>query len=43
MEELEVVNKSKFNKKTAGLIDKFVAGARDRFSIKVSYIIRDNF
>ncbi|MBK9255650.1 MAG: hypothetical protein IPM42_09210 [Saprospiraceae bacterium] len=41
MEEPEVVYQSKFNKKTAGLIDKFVAGARDRFSIKAAYIIRD--
>lgn len=41
MAEPEVVYQSKFNKKTAGLIDKYVAGARDRFSIKAGYIIRD--
>ncbi|MBK8348841.1 MAG: hypothetical protein IPL08_14950 [Saprospiraceae bacterium] len=41
MQEPEVVYQSKFNKKTAGLIDKYVAGARDRFSIKAAYIIRD--
>lgn len=41
MEEPEVVYQSKYNKKTANLIDKYVAGARDRFSIKAAYIIRD--
>ncbi len=40
-EEPEVVYQSKFNKKTAGLIDKYVAGARDRFSIIAAFIIRD--
>ncbi len=41
MQEPEVVYQSKYNKKTANLIDKYVAGARDRFSIKAAYIIRD--
>ncbi|MBK8516215.1 MAG: hypothetical protein IPL55_07965 [Saprospiraceae bacterium] len=41
MEEPEVIYQSKHNKKTAGLIDKYVAGARDRISIKAAYIIRD--
>jgi hypothetical protein len=41
MAEPEVVYQSKQNKKTANLIDKYVAGARDRFSIKAAYIIRD--
>ena len=36
-----VVYQSKSNKKTEKLIDKYVAGARDRFSIKAAYIIRD--
>lgn len=41
MQEPGVVYQSKHNKKTANLIDKYVAGARDRFSIKAAYIIRD--
>jgi len=41
IQEPEVVYQSKHNKKTANLIDKYVAGARDRFSIKAAYIIRD--
>ncbi len=41
LQEPEVVYQSKYNKKTANLIDKYVAGARDRFSIKAAYIIRD--
>jgi hypothetical protein len=41
LKEPEVVYQSKHNKKTANLIDKYVAGARDRFSIKAAYIIRD--
>ena len=36
-----VIYHSKSNKKTEKLIDKYVAGARDRFSIKAAYIIRD--
>jgi hypothetical protein len=39
--EAEVVYQSKRNKKTEKLIEKYVAGARDRFSIKAAYIIRD--
>ena len=39
--EPEVVFQSKANKKTEKLIDQYVAGARDRFSIKAAYIIRD--
>lgn len=41
MNEPEVVYQSKNNKKTKSLIDKYVAGAKDRFSIKAAYIIRD--
>jgi hypothetical protein len=40
-EEPEVIYQSKQNKKTEKLIDKYVAGARDRYSIKAAYIIRD--
>lgn len=39
--EPEVVYQSKNNKKTKSLIDKYVGGAKDRFSIKAAYIIRD--
>jgi len=39
--EPNVVFQSKGNKKTEKLIDKYVSGARDRFSIKAAYIIRD--
>ncbi len=39
--EPDVVYQSKSNKKTEKLIDKYVTGARDRFSIKAAYIIRD--
>ena len=39
--ESEVVYQSKNNKKTKSLIDKYVDGAKDRFAIKASYIIRD--
>jgi hypothetical protein len=39
--ESEVVYQSKNNKKTKSLIDKYVGGAKDRFSIKAAYIIRD--
>lgn len=42
LNEPEVVYQSKNNKKTKSLIDKYVAGAKDRFSIKAAYIIRDN-
>ena len=41
LQEPDVVYQSKHNKKTANLIDKYVGGARDRFSIKAAYIIRD--
>ena len=37
----EVIYQSKKNKKTEKLVDKYVAGARDRYSIKAAYIIRD--
>jgi hypothetical protein len=40
-EESEVVYQSKTNKKTVKLIEKYVSGARDRYSIKAAYIIRD--
>ena len=39
--EPEVIYQSKNNKKTEKLIDQYVAGERDRFSIKAAYIIRD--
>jgi hypothetical protein len=41
LNEPEVVYQSKNNKKTKSLIDKYVAGAKDRFAIKAAYIIRD--
>lgn len=41
LNEPEVIYQSKNNKKTKSLIDKYVAGAKDRFSIKAAYIIRD--
>ena len=37
----EVVMQSKNNKKTEKLIDKFVAGDKNKFTIKAAYIIRD--
>lgn len=39
--ELEVVYQSKSNKKTEKLIDKFVSGDKNRYTIKAAYIIRD--
>ena len=39
--EPEVVYQSKSNKKTEKLIDNYVSGDRDRYSIKAAYIIRD--
>lgn len=39
--EKEVINYSKNNKKTDKLVEKYVAGARDKYSIKAAYIIRD--
>lgn len=41
LNEPEIVYQSKNNKKTKTLIDKYVGGAKDRFSIKAAYIIRD--
>ena len=40
-EEPEIIMYSKKNKKTEDLIDKYVAGGRDKISIKAAYIIRD--
>jgi hypothetical protein len=37
----EVLKQSKNNKKTANLIDQYVSGAKNRFTIKAAYIIRD--
>ena len=39
--EPEVIYQSKNNKKTKTLVDKYVGGAKDQFSIKAAYIIRD--
>ena len=39
--EPEVVYQSKSNKKTEKLIDKFVSGEKNRYTIKAAYIIRD--
>ncbi len=39
--EPEVVYQSKSNKKMEKLIDQFVSGDKNRFSIKAAYIIRD--
>ncbi len=39
--ESKVVYQSKMNKKTEKLIDRYVSGERDRFSMKAAYIIRD--
>ena len=39
--EPEVVYQSKSNKKTEKLIDKFVSGNKNRYTIKAAYIIRD--
>jgi len=41
LNEPKVIYQSKNNKKTKSLIDKYVDGAKDRFSIKAAYIIRD--
>jgi hypothetical protein len=41
VEEPQVVYQSKGNKKTEKLIDQYITGKRDRFSIKAAYIIRD--
>lgn len=37
----EVIYHSRQNRKTAGLVDRYAAGERDRYSIKAAYIIRD--
>lgn len=39
--ESEVVYQSKLNKKTESLIDQFVSGKKNRYTIKAAYIIRD--
>ncbi len=39
--EPDVVYQSKSNKKTEKLVDQYISGARDRYSIKAAYIIRD--
>ena len=39
--EHEVLYQSKTNKKTENLIDKYVAGDKNRYTIKAAYIIRD--
>lgn len=39
--ETEVIYQSKSNKKTENLIDQFVTGEKNRFTIKAAYIIRD--
>jgi len=39
--EPEVIYQSKSNKKTEKLIDKFVSGDKNRYTIKAAYIIRD--
>lgn len=39
--EEKIIYQSKSNKKTKSLIDKYVGGSKDRFSIKAAYIIRD--
>ncbi len=39
--EPDVVYQSKSNKKTAKLIDQYVAGDKNKYTIKAAYIIRD--
>ena len=39
--DTEVVYQSKSNKKTEKLIDRYISGSRDRYSMKAAYIIRD--
>ena len=41
LQEPQVVYNSKLNRKTANLIDIYVAGRRDRYTIKAAYILRD--
>jgi len=40
-EEPELVYQSKQNKKTEKLVDQYVAGDKNRYSIKAAYILRD--
>jgi hypothetical protein len=40
-EEPEVVYQSKLNKKMERMIEKYVSGEKNRFSIKAAYILRD--
>lgn len=40
LKEPEVVYQSKNNQKTKALIDKYMAGAKDRFEIKAAYVIK---
>ena len=39
--EESIIEYSKENKKTKNLVDKYLEGSRNRFTIKASYIIRD--
>ncbi len=39
--EEEVIHQSKANKKTKALVDSYVAGNKNHYSIKAAYIIRD--
>ncbi|MCK5520267.1 MAG: hypothetical protein KAI81_04080, partial [Candidatus Marinimicrobia bacterium] len=41
LNEPEAVYQSKMNKKTNKLVDQYVSGDRNRYSIKAAYIIRD--
>jgi hypothetical protein len=41
VQEPEVIYQSKSNKKTEKLIDRYLSGEIDKFSIKAAYIIRD--
>lgn len=40
-QEADVVYQSKSNKKTESLIDRYVSGTKNRYTIKAAYIIRD--
>ena len=39
--EADVVRLSKLNRKTSRLVERYVSGERDRFTMKAAYIIRD--
>ena len=41
LSDSEIVFQSKSNKKTENLIDKYIAGNKNQYTIKASYIIRD--